>query len=1358
MSTLALLVLAQVAWAGHWLPEAEVELEPATPWLVDQQAGSRRLFRAEPAEVIIEAWSEGARIPLVDGPDDTLLLPAVSTSRQVELRTTAPVELQWWRESSQGEAAAWDRHVASLKTWAVQGGTLPPPPSSIPSLHLEWTARREAMVAMSELDPALLVQCALIELDAQRATSPASAAVELHEPIVLEIDEPGTLEVHGPGRVTLRTRAAVGTQGYTRYQMRVGLDHEPLRTHQMFTTEDEEHTPGWGWPRELTLSVPPGDYRIRYELVDTEAQDIQVVVEAQVERRRPSLAVARATFPRLSPPGPRRETLGPVGRLETAHLTGTGDVVELATSLLDGPAADLARARLIEHHPDPERASALYEEAPPKAVTALALARRWVEHRDVEPRVLLEAADLLPRDPALLAELADGLPWGFLRPRGRAIRSLAGLEEPSSDDSRWTQLAPARDKHHRRVEGAGAGIHRVGVGPEQVVDVILPEPAREHRFPVLRLEADEPTTYRIDGTQRRGMGSLHEALAPGRHTVSSEQGTIFVMDAALAEGGTPWRDKAVGPLPNRWVLPDPGAPGEVEVHAWGVQGPLLLSADDGATWELYEPPDGDAPGEVEATLRVGASATELLIEGDPGAVASVALRRNNVEPEVVVPSPWPDPLGTLSSASRAMITTRDERQMADLRLLRAVSLGALGLVHSARHEARAVAAMPEASAYQRAQGKEIYRSTTPPVHTAEVPGPVTVDAALAWMGKLPVETDSCESLSRIANTMVPPVSWAVHREAATCLLEQGDAVGAWTEASRAGALGRIARLRATASGDWQLVSRMDLDGGTRRVRLARQAPDEFDGVYDVVRELSLGAPWLPTEYSVLRRKRQSSIELEGEGELALELLCRDESYAVSPLPCSVTVRVDEQDHEVEIPEASIVRRTFTLDHGEHRVEVGPLGEQDQALAIRASLDGTPLPPQTELTAHLIGFQGARATVAAGSLIRLRVHVGGPLRLQVGGETRTVEDSEVLAVPGSGPVEVRIDGPPQSHFTLSRLHPCAVPEDQDRGFPPPLDTNTPDPLAASVTRHWMNEVARVRSDAAKPIGRGGTLTAWGGAGDDATGVRDSTAHYPYLGLGAGYLRRLDGSRHWFGLEAAGRFGIGALPGAHLDSQWTWAPSAHAVALSSSLGASGGAGHARLRGLYRFRTALGPWWNLQPYAALHAGWYSAAAEGEVDPLAWSSWSARHWAGGTLGSILDWRPMVDARIRMIADLDTNPDFTLDRARVELRTDTMVLPMAVLRLGPELGYRFVDQDRQEAYWRLAVKAGLSYAGYAKRTARWTFGVRGDYLPLENTLEGWLRFQWEWSHARGMRDRTPFDQVFTEAHDLPWDGQEGAL
>jgi hypothetical protein len=1363
MILLALLASAGVSLAGHWLPEAPVELDPGEPWLLEQSGGSRRLLSLTPAEVHVEAWSEGVRVPLQVGPGDTLLIPAAATSRTLEITVSSQAEARWWRETDEGESARWDDYTAELARWAEHGGPIPEAPRDIPGLRLQWEARRAAMEALYELDPALLVQAAVLELDTIRTISPPSHATRTVQSVTLEAGGTAELEIEGPGRISLITRAAIGAQPYRRYGIRSGLSHEPLVLREFFTTEatapDEETgleaATGWGWPRTAQLTIPAGRHRLRLELPAGEGPEEAGPVELEVElaRRRPSIDLARHSFPHLSPLGPRRPTEGPVGQLETAHLTGVGDVVSLAKALLETKAQPLAVARLIEHLPDGAEARAVWDAYPPTSLSAYALARRWIERGDVDPSVLILHAQLLPDDPELLAALADGLPWGFLRPRGRAIRMLAGLERPAIDDTRWTQLRPAHGVVRQRIEGTGGGIQRVGLDAGDSVDVVLPEPAREGRFPVLRLQADLDTRYRVDGVLHEGRGQLDEALAPGLHTVSVEQGRLWVMDAHLAVGGKPYRDKAAGPLPNRWVLPDPGAPGEIEVIAWGRPGSIFVATDDGATHELRlrEQPGGAAM--VNTSLPVGAHARELVIEGDVATLAAVALRRNNVEPEPELPSPWPDPLATLSDASRAMLSTRDPHQLARYRLERATAKAALGLVASSQREAQSVAATPSATPELRAQGKAIYRSTSPPVLTSDVPGPTTVDAALAMAGRHAERFAGCAELSAVAAALTPPLSWPVHREAAECLLADGDVVSAWREASAAGDQGRIARLRIASAGDWVPITRMDRNGGTVSIGKGRTGPDSADGVYELVQELSLGAPWQVHEYSVLRRRSADTLRLEGEGELALELLCKDEADAVEPEPCQFPVVIDGARRMVEVPESTIVRVVEALPPGAHSVSIGPVLQQGRALVVRSQLDGELIPPQAEFTAHLVGHTGAMVTVAGESLVRVRLQRGGPLTVSDGREQHQVEDWIILALEGEAPRSIAIDGPHDAAFTVTRLIPCDWVEPALPPLPPQLETNTPDPIAEAATARWMREAAQRGRAPIEPIGSAGTLTAWGDTGDDASGIRDTVQHYPFLGAGAGWYQRLDGTEHWFRASAYGRLGIGGVPGAHMDGAWAWGPGAGLLSVAASLAGSGGTGHAKLESRYRHRLPLGPWWTLHPFASIHAGWYGASSVRVVDPLAWTEWAARHWAGYGLGSYLDWRPLRDGRVRLVADLDSNADWTLDRARFELRTDTMILPHAVLRLGPELGYRFQDADRDQAYWRFALRGGLGYGGYTDGGARWTMGAHLDWLPLEQFVEGGLKFAWEWSHRRGLRDHPPYDTVFSQAFDLPLDG-----
>jgi len=1349
MTLVALLLTSCVAVAGHWLPQASLELDADQTWALEQPGGSRRLLSVTPPEAHIEIWSGGSRVPIIAGPSNTLLIPSTPTRRVLEVTVSMEVDLSWWIESSQGESALWDGYLSTLAGWAEGGGEIPKAPEEVPALLLQWEARRSAMVANHELDPAFLLQAAALELDAHRASSSTSHARRQLEPGTLAPGETVVLPVRGPGRVELRTRAELQARSFRRYSVRAGIVREPLSTFDQFTTEDSENRPGWGWSRLTTITVPPGEQHIHIELTDDNSSS-GVEYELTVAHRRPTLELARLTFPHMRAPGAKRLVRGPVGELETAHLTGFGDVVSLATALRGSSADELAIARLIEHLPEGPDALELFRTTRQTPLTAYTLAKRWLDRRDVDPSILIHSAALLPNDPALLAALADGLPWGFLRPRGRAIRTLAGLREPGTDDTRWTQLQPVYSSTVQRVDGSGGGVHRISLVDGESAEVDLPDPSRDGRFPVLRIEADTPTRYRVDGMLREGAGQLNEALSPGRHTVSVERGRVILMDAHLAKGGHSVRDKAVGPLPNLWVLPDPGSPGEVELMAWGRPGSIFLAMDDGVTREIRLEAGPNGVGTVTATVPVGTYARELVIEGDASSLVAVSMRRNNAESEVALPSPWPDPLSALSSASLAMLSTRSHQQLAGYRLERAAAFGALGLTNSSQREARAVAATPTASPQQRAIGKVIYRNSSPEVLTSEAPGPTTVDAALAMSGLVVDHTLTCTELVAHAKALSPPNSWPVHRAASECLLNQGSVVAAWSEATAAGALGRVAQLRVAAAGDWEPITRMDRNGGTVRVRLQRSGPDHTDGAYVLARELALGAPWDAREYSILRRRKQTTLQLMGSGDLDLDLLCRDEASKTEPAPCVVPISIDGEAQSLEIPEATIMRFQQSLPDGKHQIEVGPLAEPGSALVIRTHFDGLLIPPQTEFTAHLLGLSGAQVSVAGGSLVRVRVHRGGPLGVMAQGETHLVEDSMILALDTTTPVRIEIDGPPQAAFTLSRLSSCAWSEPPLPPLPPHLETNTPDAAASKATTLWMSEAAHRLPRPPDPIGKPGTFAAWGDSGDDATGIRDSVGHYPYLGAGAAWYQRLDGTNHWFRASAYGRLGIGGAPGAHLDGSWAWQPSAGLLTLRGSAGTSGGTGNMKLRARYRHPLSLGPWWTLQPYGGLHLAHYGSAPQSIVDPLAWNTWSSQHWAGYTLGNHLDWRPLRDGRVRLTTALDSNVDMTLDRARIELRTDAMILPMAVMRLGPELGYRFEDTHRQSGYWRLAMRAGLSYGAYTPQGARWTMSAWADWLMLEDVFEGGLRFTWEHSDRRGIRDHAPYDIVFAQSYDLP--------
>jgi hypothetical protein len=1343
------LLLCASAMAGQWLPETPLELQPELPLVIEQSGASRLLLQVEPADADLEAWVGAMRVPLRAGPGDTWLVPSEDVARQLELRSDSTLILRWWRETSVGEAQAWDLYERRLYAWGRDGGALPAAPAAIPAHGVEWEARRRAMDAAGELDPDLLLLAAVLELEDTRARSWPDHGERREALGRITRGETATVAVRGPGVLTLRTRALMEDQSYRRYGLWIHRDGQPLGEHQLFTTEDEEGAPGWGWPRSTTLVVPPGEHRVEYRL-DSDDDLAVVEVEAVVEHQRGSLQRFLITFPHARSLE-ERGTLGTVGAMEVAHLTGQGDVVQLAELLLDGPADELARARLIEHLDAPAEATRVLFEAPFTPMTALAMARRWRDRRDIDPALLLEVADLLPADPALLADIADALPQGFVRPRGRAIRALAGFQSPGTDPSRWTQLAPEGSRGRIRVPGTGGGLPRVMLSDGQVATAVLPEPAIEGRFPVLRMEASSTVRYRVDGALREGQGELEEALAPGSHKVEVEEGRLILLDAALIEGGDPVRDKAVGGLPNRWLIPDQGAPAEVEVMVFGEGGRLVLSTDDGQVFELETAasPEG-GPGLTRAVLPVGPRAGELRVEGPSGVMVGVALRRNSVEQHPAVPGPWPDPLEYFWDASRELIDQPDPLERADLRLKRAASYHVLGLVVSAQREARAVAAMPLAASEQRAVGMALYRNTVPPVHTAEFPGPVTVDAALAWAQVPHQQANSCEELVAIATELLPPVSWPVHEQASTCFLERGAVVEAWIQAEHAGPLGRVARLRAADAGDWHLITRVDQDGGTFRRRTQRRAPELADGLVAYLRELSLGVPWARNSYTVVRDEKRDVLSLDGQGTLQLQLICRDESFAVAPGPCTPTLVLDGQEQQLELAESSLGTFNFELGPGHHVVELGPLPEHGQALAVRAALNGQLLPPQAEFTVHRLGYSGLDATVAGPGLIRLRLHEHGPVTVQLEGRSLQVEDELVIPIRTVGPVRVHVDGPPESTITLSRLEVCGTREEEDGPMPRSLDHNLPLPKATWATDMWMREVAAPAQPLREPMDRGGTLGGWVEAGDDATGVRDTTQSYRFLGAGAGWYQRLDGRDHWLSVYADGRASIDGPAGALIAGQWVHTPGQHQLRVEAELAGSGGAGHGSSRATWRYWQALGPWWSVQPFAHLHAGWWSDTPGQAVDPNAWSAYAAQHFFGLDLGVHADYRPMRDLRLRFYTELDGNPNMSPDGVHVGLRTDALVQEMTWLELAPQLTVRFADANRQAGYLRPSMRAGLAHSWYSSRRTRWEVGGRANWYPLEGTVEGTVGVSLQYSRGRGLRDQSPFDQVFGTALDLP--------
>jgi hypothetical protein len=107
-------------------------------------------------------------------------------------------------------------------------------------------------------------------------------------------------------------------------------------------------------------------------------------------------------------------------------------------------------------------------------------------------------------------------------------------------------------------------------------------------------------------------------------------------------------------------------------------------------------------------------------------------------------------------------------------------------------------------------------------------------------------------------------------------------------------------------------------------------------------------------------------------------------------------------------------------------------------------------------------------------------------------------------------------------------------------------------------------------------------------------------------------------------------------------------------------------------------------------------------------------------------------------------------DGLHLGLRSDSLVYGMTWLKLGPEVTVRFADADRQAGYARPSLRTGLAHSWYRGRGQRWTVDGRAAWYPLEGAVEGSIGLELQFSDGRGLRDQSPFDQVFATALDLP--------
>ncbi len=1336
-------LLVSTALATTWLPADTIQLELSTePVVFEQMAGQRHLLRFDPIPSSLSAWSNGLRLDLADGPDATVLVPAATSRRQIELHIEGNTTINSWIETSTGDVQAWDRYERALWQWIRHGKDLPPPPADITAKLAEWSVRRTALESTGNPAYRLQYTLALLELERVRSRSSSDHGQLDLSPVSLKANEPTELLVRGPGVLDVSIQARAKTNAYIRYEVLLAEEGMPIQRAQLGAVQDLED-PEFTHGRHFIAFVPPGTH-----LYTLSSPNSAVEAAPTFHPLRPSI---HGLLRHISMRTKDKATKG-VPEMEVAHLLGQHElVVSIAQTLMNTAAKGLASARLVEHVPEAQASLALFHASEPSPILALSLARRWNLQRDIDPNVILEVGAQLPADPALLASIADSLPAGFFRPRGLAIRKLAGLRTGADVHARWTALWPEGQTVVLRAPGLRGGISRAWVRAGETVEMQAPT-VGSGRYPVLRFSSADSVEFLLDGIRFRGAGLFGEAVSPGPHTLQVVQGELLVLDGDLTLGGEAFRERPAATTPASWKLPDLGAPGEVELLVEDGPAQLVVTTSDGHAWEAR------AESELSRILiPVGPWAGTLEVTSDTEVRVGLAIRRSLEEDFYTTPLvPVSDPLESLRVSTIEMRTAAQPEDRVRARLSRSRSLSTLGLHRSARLEASSAGRTPGATPGQVQFATRLYWESHPDALTSPAPGPTTLATSAARAG-IP-SPSTLSGLHRLAEHLPDRIDGPVHLALSQEYLGIGQRGSAWLHAYRAGELGRVAKLQIAASAPWQHVARVDADGGSESVLVERKGPQQGDSLLRLAREAMLAAPWPAEDYAVLRPGRSTRLTLEGPGTLELDFLCTDETLAVEDTPCSFSFSRNGSAEILEIPSGTVQSYRFELAEGTAVVHLDSLQPSRHALAFRTRYKQQVLKPTSRAAVHRLGRRGIEAQVAGESLVRVRVHGPEEVIVRLAETTWPIRDVGVVPLVGSGFQTIWIQGPAQAKVSLSRLlaeqpHPAETEERSlDTSRVPPPDP-VPTANAAAHINRWMAESALVHKPTPHTMGKRGTLSAQSRVGEDSTGVRDSVQRYRYQAYQVAWLQRLGGHQDWLSVEAQGRFSQDGTAG--IQGEIAWVRSIEDEWLFSTkldTGSSGGAGHLRARAEARRRFDLGANWSSQPFLTTHLGSWSDAPSVRVDPLVWSYYDRDHFFGVGLGNWLDWRPLRDGRLRLGLQGLSTPNLLPNWAEASARIDAAPWPGLWFALTPALGYRFREPARAVPYWRPRLSGQISQSGYIGRQIRVTLGVEAQWLPTIGTLDSLIHIELQQSPARGLRDQSPIGMPFHGAFDLPED------
>lgn len=1313
-----MILLVASALAGTWgvgvpLPRAT---EPTGALDVPAGEALRLTWRGE----VVPTVRDAAGDPVPSWRVEEGLLVAAAGARRALVVEAPPQSRVLVYRSGEGDAVAWERWERAATAAMRAGDAVPPPP---------WGGAR--LAASLDLRAAALTDPGTTRLGFLRDTL-------LQRPLAGGLVDEGperalplgaSVALSGPGVVVLRGRPPAGA--LRRYELRVSLDGEagpPLPFASTGTA-----------PLSTRLWIPPGRHHLE--------------VRSSLDGVELSYSLAHLR-PLLTGPPPRPRPGSPVDAAEHAWLYGRrAEATTAFRALLDspGPAGELARARLLSLVEDPAELAALAALPAGTSEAGAEVQADAVLARAAElPVALVVAAALRARepDPALLAAWLDGLDGP--RPRGVALLERLAPPVPAGPSpaaralreaalaTRWTSLAPVgAERAAVGLSTQAPGVPRRLVGAGESLVVVLPE-APEGRHPALRLRADGPVTYGLDGATLRSVGGeLHVAVSPGAHLLRVDEGALLLLDPELERGASPpgalryeWPAAA---LPATFALPDPSVAVSLRLRATRPV-PLRLVFDDGRVERLDPTPDGAFPtvraGPWAGTVRVEAAEAGGAPAGE-GVRVGLALQATLPEPGLELPPPPPveEALAQLATLSR-----RIDAGEVPARLERAALLGRLGLLSAARRDLAALPADGEPAT--RLAAAALDEAFTRRPLTASSPGPLTPAAALAAAGlaePAPTEPAALAALARRLDAGGATVAAArLHTAAGEALLAAGDLPAAWAEAEAAGPTGAELRATLAARADWTALTRADHSAGLLAVQTAPRA-EPAPALWQRAAEAMLTPPWSPAEAGALRGGGSELVRFTGS-EVRVALYCRDE--AGPGRPCEVPLRFDGARETVSVADgAAPTVRTLRGRPGEHELELGAPGA-GWALLVRVEVDGRPLPPRYErLAVTATARTPAELVLARPTLLRVEVLEGA---LEV--EGRRVAAGEVQVVPllGEGPANVVLTGTGTALLATGRLRP-------ERPAPPPVPVPPPTPVLDPDT------LSRLLSQPLPPL-PSLALPAPGGS----VGVRGSLLH-ERVGATAS---------PWTQGQLEGSFAHVGEGGWQRASTWLRGPG-WGLGLRGELGASwsGGWARAELRGgtggpdlvdagsfgaTLRARQSLGlaPRADLRLGAALRAGWFSPAPEVRVDPRAWTRWGSEHPVTLSLDAAWVGTPARDLRLELGGEAVSNTGPSLDSVAGWLEGDLLLGGQWVLSPGLALRQRFADEHRALPSLRGTAELAAARSWWLPEGRR--LDARVELRVERGGPEGELAFTWWWTGGRGLQDLPPDSFLFRTARGQP--------